>query len=108
MPGIRSQGTGVRGQGVEVPPIAARRVGVLGGTFDPIHIGHLILAEEARDQLDLEIVYFVPAGDPPHKRDRHLAPVAHRVRMAELAIDGNDAFRVLARRCRPPRTALHH
>jgi nicotinate-nucleotide adenylyltransferase len=71
-----------------------QRIGVLGGTFDPIHIGHLILAEEARDQLGLEIVYFVPAGDPPHKRDRHLAPVAQRVQMTELALAGNDAFRV--------------
>ena len=52
----------------------AGHVGVLGGTFDPIHIGHLILAEEARDQLDLSIVYFVPAGNPPHKRERRSGP----------------------------------
>lgn len=70
------------------------RVGLLGGTFDPVHIGHLILAEEARDQLALSVVYFVPAGDPPHKRDRRLAPVAHRVRMAELAVAGNAQFEV--------------
>jgi len=70
------------------------RVGVLGGTFDPIHIGHLILAEEARDQLKLDLVYFVPAGNPPHKQGRRLAPVEARVRMAELAVAGNDAFRV--------------
>lgn len=69
------------------------RIGILGGTFDPIHIGHLILAEEARDQLNLSVVYFVPAGDPPHKRDRRLAPVAHRLRMVELAIAENDCFR---------------
>ena len=62
-----------------------RKVGVLGGTFDPIHIGHLILAEEAWFQLGLHYVYLVPAGDPPHKRDRRLSPVEHRVRMAELA-----------------------
>lgn len=68
------------------------RVGVLGGTFDPIHIGHLILAEEARDQLDLSIVYFVPAGDPPHKRERRLAPVAERLRMIELATADNPIF----------------
>ena len=71
-----------------------QRIGVLGGTFDPIHIGHLILAEEARDQLGLEIVYFVPAGDPPHKREHRLAPVAQRVEMTGLATTGNDAFRV--------------
>lgn len=70
------------------------RIGLLGGTFDPVHIGHLILAEEARDQLDLSIVYFVPAGDPPHKRDRRLAPVEHRLRMVELAVADNPLFQV--------------
>ena len=69
------------------------RAGVLGGTFDPIHLGHLILAVEARAQLDLSLVYFVPAGDPPHKRERRLAPVSHRLRMIELAIAGNNHFR---------------
>ena len=69
------------------------RVGVLGGTFDPVHLGHLILAEEARDQLGLSVVYFVPAGDPPHKRGRRLAPVEDRLRMIELAIASNDRFR---------------
>jgi len=69
------------------------RVGILGGTFDPIHIGHLILAEEARDQLNLSVIYFVPAGDPPHKRDRRLAPVEDRLQMIERAITGNAAFR---------------
>jgi len=76
------------------PQSAILRVGVLGGTFDPVHIGHLILAEEARDLLDLSIIYFVPAGDPPHKRDRRLAPVDERVRMIELAIAGNACFQV--------------
>ncbi len=69
------------------------RVGVLGGTFDPVHLGHLILAEEARDQLNLSVVYFVPAADPPHKQGRHLAPAADRLNMVELAIAGNPAFR---------------
>ena len=64
----------------------------MGGTFDPIHIGHLILAEEARDRLRLDLVYFVPAGNPPHKQGRRLAPVEARVRMAELAVAGNAAF----------------
>ncbi len=61
------------------------RVGVFGGTFDPIHLGHLILAEEARTQLGLDRLYLVPAGDPPHKQDRHVTAVEHRVRMVELA-----------------------
>lgn len=65
------------------------RLGILGGTFDPIHIGHLILAEEAWYQLGLEKVLLVPAGDPPHKRDRPLTPVEHRVTMIELAIADN-------------------
>jgi nicotinate-nucleotide adenylyltransferase len=79
---------------VDSSQFANLRVGVLGGTFDPIHIGHLILAEEARDQLKLDRVYFVPAGNPPHKQGRRLAPVAERVQMTELAVAGNDAFRV--------------
>jgi nicotinate-nucleotide adenylyltransferase len=62
-----------------------RRIGILGGTFDPIHIGHLILAEEAWFQLRLDCVYLAPAGDPPHKQGRRMAPVEDRVRMAELA-----------------------
>lgn len=73
---------------------APLRVGLLGGSFDPVHIGHLILAEEARGQLDLSLVYFVPAADPPHKRDRRLAPVEHRIRMLEMAIEGNDSFAI--------------
>lgn len=61
------------------------RVGIFGGTFDPIHLGHLILAEEARIQLQLDRVYLIPAGDPPHKQEQQVTPVAHRVRMVELA-----------------------
>jgi nicotinate-nucleotide adenylyltransferase len=68
-------------------------VALMGGTFDPIHIGHLILAQEACDQLGLTEVYIAPAGDPPHKRDRRLAPVEDRLQMVEAAIAGNPAFR---------------
>ena len=67
----------------------AVRLGILGGTFDPIHIGHLILAEEARYQLKLDRVLLAPAADPPHKRDQGKSPAARRVRMAELAIADN-------------------
>ncbi|MFN8467692.1 MAG: nicotinate-nucleotide adenylyltransferase [Caldilineaceae bacterium] len=63
----------------------SRRIGVLGGTFDPIHIGHLILAEEAWFQLRLDRIYLAPAGNPPHKRGRRMAPVEDRLCMAELA-----------------------
>jgi nicotinate-nucleotide adenylyltransferase len=62
-----------------------KRIGVFGGTFDPIHIGHLILAEEAHYQLGLDVVYLVPAADPPHKRDRRLTPVDQRVHMTRIA-----------------------
>ncbi len=73
---------------------AVRRIGVLGGTFDPIHIGHLAVAEEARDALGLERVLFVPAGLPPHKTDRLITPPAHRLAMVELAVADNPAFEV--------------
>ena len=72
------------------------RVGIFGGTFDPPHIGHLILAEEAWFQLKLDAVIIVPAGDPPHKRNRRLSAAASRVRMVKAAIVGNDHF-VLSR-----------
>ena len=65
------------------------RIGILGGTFDPPHIGHLILAEEAWALLNLDRVYLVPAGDPPHKRGTPLISAYHRRRMVELAIAGN-------------------
>ncbi len=61
------------------------RVGVLGGTFDPIHIGHLILLEEARNELTLDRIILMPAADPPHKQDRTISAVHHRFRMCELA-----------------------
>jgi len=65
-----------------------RRLGILGGTFDPIHHGHLVAAEEAHDQLQLDQVLFVPTGIPPHKPRRPISPSFHRLRMVELAIAG--------------------
>ena len=70
-----------------------RRLGILGGTFDPPHIGHLILAEYARESLDLAQILFVPAADPPHKDDTRLT-VEHRLAMMERAIAGNPHFAV--------------
>jgi nicotinate-nucleotide adenylyltransferase len=64
----------------------------MGGTFDPIHVGHLAIAEEARDALGLDRIVFVPAGQPPHKPESAVSPARHRVAMAELAIAGNAAF----------------
>jgi len=67
-------------------------LGILGGTFDPVHIAHLAVAEEARQTLGLEGVLFIPAGLPPHKLDRTITPGEDRLAMIRLAIDGNSAF----------------
>jgi len=64
--------------------------GLMGGTFDPIHIAHLIIAERALDQLGLDRVIFVPSARPPHKRGDAVTPVDHRLEMVRLAIAGND------------------
>lgn len=72
---------------------AERRVGVFGGTFDPIHVAHLRAAEEAREALALERVLFVPAASPPHKGGRAVASPADRLAMVRLAIAGNPHFR---------------
>ncbi len=69
-----------------------RRVGVFGGTFDPIHHGHLVAAEEVWHELKLDRVLFVPAGTPPHKRNQPVTPVHHRLAMVELAIASNPHF----------------
>jgi nicotinate-nucleotide adenylyltransferase len=71
-----------------------RRVGVLGGTFDPIHRGHLALAHAARTELGLDEILFVPAGIPPHKIGRRISPAADRLAMVELAIAGERGFSV--------------
>jgi nicotinate-nucleotide adenylyltransferase len=69
------------------------RLGLFGGTFDPIHLGHLILAEQCREACGLERVWFVVAGSPPHKPGGRTA-VEHRLEMARLAVAGHPAFEV--------------
>jgi len=68
-------------------------IGVLGGTFDPVHVGHLIIAEEARLRLGLSQVVFVPAGQPWLKQDRDISSGEHRLEMIRLAIAPNAFFR---------------
>jgi nicotinate-nucleotide adenylyltransferase len=68
------------------------RLGVFGGTFDPIHLAHLILAERCREACRLDRVLFVPAGQPPHKSERQITPGRQRLEMVELAIAGHTAF----------------
>jgi len=73
---------------------AIMRVGIYGGTFDPIHQGHLILAEQCREQGKLDQVWFVPAFRPPNKLEQNLSRFEQRVEMLSLAIAGNPAFRI--------------
>ncbi len=70
------------------------RVGIFGGTFDPIHCGHLVLAEQCREQCQLDEVWFVPAALPPHKLNASITSAKTRCEMIELAIAGNPAFRL--------------
>ena len=69
-------------------------IGVLGGTFDPVHNGHLLVAEEAKTRLNLEEVIFVPAGQPWLKADRPITPAEHRLQMLHLALDDKPYFKL--------------
>jgi len=69
-------------------------IGVLGGTFDPIHMGHLIIAEETRTRLDLAEVLFMPAREPWLKANNYISPAEHRVQMVRLAIADEPAFKL--------------
>ncbi len=70
------------------------RLGIFGGTFDPVHYGHLLLAECCREQCRLDSVWFLPTAVPPHKQQREMTPATQRIEMLELAIAGNPAFSV--------------
>lgn len=71
-----------------------RRLGILGGTFDPVHIGHLRIAEEALEELELERVLFVPSATPPHKFGKDISPFEHRVAMLQLCVQENPRFSI--------------
>lgn len=71
-----------------------KKVGIMGGTFDPIHTGHLILGENAYEQFALDGVLFMPSGNPPHKKDRQGASNEQRTEMVRLAVEDNPHFRL--------------
>ena len=72
-----------------------RKIGIMGGTFDPVHNGHLMLADTAYRQFNLDQVWFLPNGNPPHKKEENIGTDArHRSRMVALAIQGRDYCRL--------------
>lgn len=72
----------------------ARKIGIMGGTFDPIHIGHLVAAEAVRLEYGLDKVVFIPAGNPPHKQNSKVTPAMHRFVMTVMATYSNPDFLV--------------
>jgi len=77
---------------IKMPKDKKERLGILGGTFDPIHLGHLILAEQMKEGLDLKKVIFVPSANPPHKKNSLLSSAKDRLMMAKIAIKDNPDF----------------
>lgn len=71
-----------------------RRIGVMGGTFDPVHTAHLVIAEAVREAFRLELVLFIPAANPPHKQGREVTAAYHRLMMTQLAVCSNPYFHV--------------
>jgi nicotinate-nucleotide adenylyltransferase len=72
--------------------MAHERIGLFGGTFDPPHLGHLILASEAKSQLELTRLLWTVTPDPPHKQEQPITPLEHRLAMVRLAIEDNPSF----------------
>lgn len=70
------------------------RIGIYGGSFDPVHYGHLLAAETCREQHRLDRVWFLPASTPPHKQLQHLSAASDRIEMLKLAVGGHEAFDV--------------
>lgn len=77
----------------------ADRIGIFGGSFNPVHLGHLIMAECCLEQARLDRVLFVPASIPPHKQDQQLAPCSERIEMLRLATSGHERFAVCSDEC---------
>ena len=76
-----------KGAGTNLKPKAAR-VGLLGGSFDPVHLGHMFVAQTAREELNLDRLFFIPAAQSPFKPDRQAAPANERLRLLRLALAG--------------------
>jgi len=72
-----------------------QKIGILGGTFDPPHLGHLIAAQEVQDKLKLDQICFIPTCLPPHKKKVRISSAIHRLRMVQLATQVNPRFKVL-------------
>ncbi|MCP3931641.1 MAG: nicotinate (nicotinamide) nucleotide adenylyltransferase [Bacteroidetes bacterium] len=70
------------------------RIGLFGGTFDPVHLGHVQLADRASEKCGLEKVIFIPAASPPHKLEKNITDFHHRVMMVELALEDRQSFKV--------------
>jgi nicotinate-nucleotide adenylyltransferase len=77
---------------LSAPERRGQRVALFGGTFDPVHSGHIAVARAALRRFHLDRIYFIPSGRPPHKRGRELAPFPHRYAMIALACAGQDRF----------------
>lgn len=71
-----------------------RKVGIMGGTFDPIHVGHLLVAEHTREALKMDGIWFMPAADPPHKSHQPSATAEERLQMVRQSVESNPAFYV--------------
>lgn len=76
----------------ETIALSLKRIGIFGGTFNPPHHGHLILAETALEEINLDRVFFVPAANPPHKTNKPLADATHRMTMVQMATMNNQRF----------------
>ena len=73
-------------------PENCKRIGILGGTFNPVHMGHLFMAEYARTEMELDMVMFIPTGVPYMKNNKEILPSDIRMKMLELSIDTNPFF----------------
>ena len=88
---MKYEGAGQQHNGIRAGQ-EARKIGIMGGTFNPIHNGHLIVAEDVREQCGLDRVLFIPSGQPPHKPDSGVIDSVHRYEMVRLAVKSNPYF----------------